>query len=78
MLDIGDILPNGSVKTSLRAVVPYTVDQIARQFGGGGHLRAAGCTIKAAMASAKRQMRRVVKDMLQGKRPNPPASAAEG
>ena len=33
-------------------------------FGGGGHRKAAGCTIKATMGSAKRQMRAAVKELL--------------
>lgn len=49
-------MPNGSVKTSLRAVVPYTVDQIARQFGGGGHTQAAGCTLHCTLAEAAEQL----------------------
>ena len=49
-------MPNGPVKTSLRAVVPYTVDQIARQFGGGGHTQAAGCTMHCTLAEAAEQL----------------------
>lgn len=37
---------------------------LATKFGGGGHRKAAGCTIKAPMGSAKRQMRAAVKDLL--------------
>ena len=38
---------------------------LATKFGGGGHRKAAGCTIKAPMGSAKRQIRAAVKDLLQ-------------
>ena len=34
------------VKGSFRALPPYRVDQAARRFGGGGHARAAGCTLE--------------------------------
>lgn len=33
-------------KFSFRALTPYKVSEIATQLGGGGHLLAAGCTIK--------------------------------
>jgi bifunctional oligoribonuclease and PAP phosphatase NrnA len=39
-------------KFSLRALPPYSVSQIARSFGGGGHDLAAGCTISAPYADA--------------------------
>ena len=38
-------LPDGRHKASLRALEPYAVDQIAAQFGGGGHKLAAGVTL---------------------------------
>ena len=37
---------------------------LAGKFGGGGHRKAAGCTIKGTMAGAKRKMRAAVKEML--------------
>jgi phosphoesterase RecJ-like protein len=37
---------------------------LATEFGGGGHIRAAGCTIKGSMAVAKRKMRKAVRDLL--------------
>ena len=60
-------------RVSIRTRAPWDATLIAQQFGGGGHIRAAGCTVKAAMATAKRQMRRAVKDMLQAKRQTAPA-----
>lgn len=36
----------GAVKFSLRAVEPWTVDDIAVSFGGGGHAQAAGITLQ--------------------------------
>ena len=51
-------------RVSIRTRAPFDATILARQFGGGGHLRAAGCTVKGGMAAAKRQMRRAVKEML--------------
>lgn len=41
-----------SVKLSLRAVEPDTVNDIAKQFGGGGHAQAAGVTMQLPMSDA--------------------------
>ena len=40
------------VKVSLRAKSRGDVDAIAREFGGGGHVKAAGCTLKMTMTEA--------------------------
>ena len=40
------------IKMSLRAVEPDTVNDIAVQFGGGGHAQAAGCTVYAPLDEA--------------------------
>lgn len=37
------------LKFSLRAVAPYTVDQVAVSFGGGGHTQAAGITMEGPL-----------------------------
>lgn len=39
-------LPDGSLKVSLRSVDKIDVNCIANEFGGGGHIRAAGFTVK--------------------------------
>jgi phosphoesterase RecJ-like protein len=44
----------GGVKVSLRSKSFVNVNEIALQFGGGGHLRAAGCTVEGDMEQAKR------------------------
>ena len=41
-----------AVKLSLRSVEPDTVNDIARQFGGGGHAQAAGVTMQLPMREA--------------------------
>ncbi|MDK2820563.1 MAG: bifunctional oligoribonuclease and phosphatase NrnA [Clostridia bacterium] len=39
-------LPDNQIKVSFRSKKNVDVDKVAAQFGGGGHKRAAGCTIK--------------------------------
>lgn len=43
-------------KISLRSKVDINVSAIAQQFGGGGHIRAAGCTIEDSAEKAKEQI----------------------
>jgi phosphoesterase RecJ-like protein len=52
------------IRVSIRTRAMFDATALATQFGGGGHIRAAGCTVKGSMASAKRQIRRAVKEML--------------
>lgn len=49
-------------RISIRTRAPWDATAIAAKFGGGGHLRAAGCTIKGSMAVAKRLMRKAVRE----------------
>ena len=51
-------------RVSIRTRAPWDATVLATRFGGGGHLRAAGCTIKGSMGVAKRQMRRAVRELL--------------
>lgn len=44
---------DGSVKVSLRGKYGFDVKRIATAFGGGGHLLAAGCTIKTELGEAE-------------------------
>lgn len=55
------------VKLSLRAVEPDTVNDIARQFGGGGHAQAAGCTIHLPLHEATQAVLDVMKNRLERK-----------
>ena len=41
--------PNGDFKVSLRSDEMVDVSVIAQEFGGGGHIRAAGCTVTGDM-----------------------------
>ena len=54
-------------RCSIRTRGDWDATAIAGRFGGGGHLKAAGCTIKSPLASAKRKMRAAVKDMLKSR-----------
>lgn len=51
-------------RCSIRTRGDWDATALAAKFGGGGHIRAAGCTIKASIGTAKRQMRAAVKDLL--------------
>ena len=53
-------------RVSIRTRGLWDATALAGTFGGGGHLHAAGCTIKGSMGIAKRLMRRAVRDMLAG------------
>jgi len=46
----------GKTRASLRSRGGMDVNKLAGAFGGGGHSRAAGCTIMAPMAQAKAQL----------------------
>ena len=51
-------------RCSIRTRGEWDATVLAAKFGGGGHRQAAGCTIKATMGVAKRQMRAAVKELL--------------
>ena len=55
-------------RVSIRTRAPWDATQLAARFGGGGHIRAAGCTVKGAMGVAKRLMRRAVRELLKGEK----------
>jgi bifunctional oligoribonuclease and PAP phosphatase NrnA len=46
----------GVIKVSLRSAGLVDVAQLASKFGGGGHVRAAGCTIYGTMEEATKQV----------------------
>jgi phosphoesterase RecJ-like protein len=43
---------NGTTKVSLRSAHPYNAAAICQRFGGGGHVRAAGCTLDLPVVEA--------------------------
>jgi phosphoesterase RecJ-like protein len=51
-------------RCSIRTRGNWDATEIAGRFGGGGHAKAAGCTITAPIAKAKRLMRAAVKDIM--------------
>lgn len=51
-------------RCSIRTRGDWDATVLAAKFGGGGHRRAAGCTIKTPMNAAKRRMRAAVKELL--------------
>jgi phosphoesterase RecJ-like protein len=53
------------VKVSLRSKDYLDVSKIAAMFGGGGHVRAAGCNIKGDMKHAKKLIYGAVEKALQ-------------
>ena len=54
----------GRIKFSLRARAPLTVDDVAAQFGGGGHPRAAGISMEGSLEATVRQVLRAMKETL--------------
>lgn len=51
---------NGQIKFSLRAREPFRVDDIAGQFGGGGHPQASGITMNGTLESCVEQVLQVM------------------
>ncbi|MDR3542409.1 MAG: bifunctional oligoribonuclease/PAP phosphatase NrnA [Desulfosporosinus sp.] len=56
------------IKGGLRSNLWLNVNEIAAQFGGGGHKRAAGCTIRLAMAKAKQSIITAIEEALKSGR----------
>lgn len=63
--------PDGSTKVSLRSNGDVDVNAIARQFGGGGHIKASGAVVGGPVASARPRVleatRRAVRETLQSR-----------
>ncbi len=55
---------DGTIRVSLRSVGEDSADvaAVARRFGGGGHIKAAGCTLKGPMLLAKQSLLQAVRD----------------
>ncbi len=51
----------GQVRVSFRSKGDYDVAQVAAQFGGGGHKKAAGCTIQGTLEEATRKILEQIK-----------------
>lgn len=50
------------IKAGLRSNLWLNVNEIAAHFGGGGHKRAAGCTLRISMAEAKQRIRDAIEE----------------
>lgn len=48
-----DKTPAGGIKISIRTAPPIDANRLASKFGGGGHHRAAGCTVYLPLAKAQ-------------------------
>ncbi len=57
-------LPTGVCRVSLRTGERIDATKIAERFGGGGHIRAAGCNINGCYAQAYEQLLPVLKEFL--------------
>ena len=58
------------IRVSLRSNQWFDVNVTASQFGGGGHMRAAGCTIEMPLDEAKNQLIDVIKEAIKNGRSN--------
>lgn len=55
---------DGTIKMALRSVDPDRVDDIARQFGGGGHAQASGCTLDGPIEVAVEQVLHAMQEVV--------------
>lgn len=51
---------DGSIKVSMRAKSYGRVDEIVAKFGGGGHMKAAGCTLNCSMRQAAETIKKEI------------------
>lgn len=57
-------LKNGGVKVSMRSNGKVNVSSIAQEFGGGGHILAAGCTMFGSFEQIEKQLLPKIKEQL--------------
>lgn len=57
-------LPHGQVKASFRSTGSVDVNAFARQFGGGGHARAAGALIQGTLDSVRERVLRSAREFV--------------
>ncbi len=55
---------DGFYKISVRTVEPVDASEICRRLGGGGHARAAGCTLKGSLDEVKRAVLEAVEQQV--------------
>ena len=66
---------SGSVKVSFRASGDVDVSAIASQFGGGGHRKAAGCTVEGAIETVRARVIAAAEQAVQQTRRRQPGRA---
>jgi phosphoesterase RecJ-like protein len=49
-------IESGEVKVNLRARPGFDVGKLAREFGGGGHRQASGCTLEGPLSEAEHRV----------------------
>jgi phosphoesterase RecJ-like protein len=59
-------IAQGRIKVSLRSVGDVDVASFAREFGGGGHTKAAGLSVPGSLASAQQQILEAARAYLAG------------
>ncbi|RYD06811.1 hypothetical protein N752_02430 [Desulforamulus aquiferis] len=59
-------LNDGMVKVSLRSKYQVDVNLLAKKFGGGGHVRASGCTLKGGLDQAKKLVLTETQNLFRG------------
>lgn len=57
---------DGTTIVELRSRGQVSVDRLALEFGGGGHLKASGCTLQAGLEEAKRRVLPRLAELLEG------------
>ena len=55
---------HAETRVSIRTRAPLDATVLAKQFGGGGHARAAGCTLSEPLSQAKKTVRKAVAEWL--------------
>lgn len=61
---LSEMKNHGEVKVSFRSKGPYDVNLIATAFGGGGHRKASGCTLRMSLSQATRMILKEIQKQL--------------
>lgn len=62
----GDETDNAETRVSIRTRDPYSAVSLAQRFGGGGHDRAAGCTLKEPLSRARHTILAAIEEWRKG------------
>ncbi len=58
------VIDDNAVKASLRSAGRIDVAAVAQHFGGGGHIKAAGCRLEGSLEQVKQQVVSYIKELL--------------